>query len=56
MDCNAVWGTLQAHPFRVEKEVRVQCGGRPREVGSKFTGERQNFAADRDKLEKGGFR
>ena len=37
MDCNADWETLQAHPFRVEKEVRDQSSGKPRVVGSKLT-------------------
>jgi len=38
IDCSCDWGTLQAHPLRSEKDVRVQFGGRPIFVGSKFTG------------------
>lgn len=37
MDCSWGWGTLQAQPLRVEKEVRDQFGGRLRAVGSKLT-------------------
>jgi hypothetical protein len=37
MDCSADWETLQAHPFRVEKDVRDHDGGRPSLVGSKLT-------------------
>ena len=36
MVCNSDWGTLQAHPFKLDQSVNFHPFGRPIEVGSKW--------------------